>query len=155
VVQLNALGKSAWLSGHAHLFTDEEIAFVKAAIGDEAFHPSWEILSVAITVVAHDRPHFVGSSSLRAVVRPGDYGLVEPMMVLPDRQRRGIGQELWKAMVLWTKMHRYQGLRAWALDGNKIAMNFYRDAIGCREVDKGTFRIATNVQPATGFQYDF
>jgi len=149
-----AMGHAAWLSGHGHLFSPDENALVMASNTNDIFQTSWIVPPQGLTWLAVDGPKIVGAVDLRPVLREADYGLVEPMNVLPEYQRQGVGKSLWIVVAAWSKHRGEKGLRVWALNGNDKAMSFYKK-IGCRVVDEGELRLGAHAEPATGFQYEF
>jgi GNAT superfamily N-acetyltransferase len=149
--ELRVMGHAGWLSGHGHLFSAEENARVIASTTNDIFRTSWVVPPPATMYIAVDGPRIVGAIELREAV--DGYGLIEPINVSPEYQRRGIGDQLWTMAAMWSKWRGDKGLRVWALDGNDKAMNFYKK-IGCGVVGTGWLALGTHVEPATAFQYD-
>src|SRR5438045_3148816 len=87
-----SVGRAAWLSGHSHLFNSAEITQFNAVPNpDELFTFSWTVPTTGVTLIALDDDDIVGALCLRPHPSNGERGLVEPMSVLPGRQRTGIG----------------------------------------------------------------
>jgi GNAT superfamily N-acetyltransferase len=152
--RLRAIGKEAWLSGHRHLFTQDELDQVQAAQTDDIFGFDWEVPKSGITVVASVGPNLVGAATLRPYPSNGLPGLIEPMSVIPGFQRHGVGTAIWNYVVALARQRTYPGLRVFALTGNQMAVGFYTK-MGCRVVGRGELRLGEHVEPATGFQLDF
>src|SRR5712691_135830 len=93
-----AMGKAAWLSGHGHLYSEQERAVVMAATSNEIFRMSWHLPAYSDIALAVDDEagRIIGAIEYRRDLGThGEYGLVEPMNVHPDYQGRGIGKQVW------------------------------------------------------------
>jgi len=155
--EILAVGKAAWLSGHKPLLTAEEYALVLAATSNDVLHSSWltNKPKSEFTVLAVDGARIVGLGQLCTKTEANDYGLVEPMDVLPQYQGQHLGTRIWNELKTYSQQRGDKGLQVWALDDNDAAIAFYK-GMGCTAVAKGEFWIDSFPhKPATGFQVDF
>ncbi len=157
--EIMGMGKAAWLSGHAHLYSEQERAVVMAATSNAIFRVSWHLPAYSDMALAVDDEggRIIGAIEYRRDRSIHDeYGLVEPMNVDPDYQGRGIGKQMWEYIAGYAKAWGNRGMRVWALNGNQRALGFYANKVGCKIVDRGgEYWLADHVEPATGFQYEF
>jgi GNAT superfamily N-acetyltransferase len=150
------MSKAGFLSGHGHLFSEEEQALIRASTSSEIYRFTWSPLPPKpILALAVDGPRIVGAISVHRHDVPGEYSVIEPMNVLPDYQRHGVGRDLWTFMAAHCKQFGDKGFQVWALDNSTMAANFYKYKIGCSVIGKGTWWLRDHMEPATGFQYDF
>jgi GNAT superfamily N-acetyltransferase len=153
--QVQAVISAAWRSGHGHLFSAEEIAQVEAAApGVNIFTTSWTVPSSGVIFLAIDGTSIVGVANLRPFPSDGGPALVEPMHVLPGRQRQGIGEALWRYVETYSRSRGDSRLDVYALTENPMAMGFYAK-MGGRVVGTGEFRLGDHVERATHFQFKF
>jgi GNAT superfamily N-acetyltransferase len=151
--KVQALAKEAWLSGHGHLFDQQEIALIKAASDDSIFTTSWVVPKTGVTFLAFDGATMVGAATLRPF--PNEAGrpaLVEPMDVRVGHQRHGIGRALWDYLRWISRRRGDARIDVYALDGNAMAMGFYTK-MGGQVVGAAELRLGAHVEPATRFLF--
>jgi len=153
--QLMAMAKTAFLSTHGHLFSQEEQALIRESTSIANYRFSWTLPPKLLIALAANGPQIVGAISLHRHNTPGEYGVIEPMNVHPDYQRQGVGTDLWTFIASQSKRFGDRGLQVWALDRNEVAMNFYQNKIRLRVIGKGEWWLRDHMEPATGFQLDF
>ena len=152
--RIEAVIKAAWRSGHGHLFTKEEIAQVMAAGPQEnIFTVTWTVPTTGVVFLAFDGTTMIGVANLRP--NPGTRGpaLVEPMSVLPGRQRQGIGEALWRYLEAYSRNRGDTELDVYALDRNPMASAFYRK-MGGRIVGTAELRLGDHIEPANRFLFE-
>ena len=153
--ELDAMGKEAFLSGHWHLFDEEERRLLHESNSLDIFNFSWTVPPIIQIGIAVDDVRLVGAIGLHREYMPGSYSLIEPMNVHPDYQRKGLGTRLWNLAADFCEQAGDKGLKVWALDGNEMAMSFYRDKLNLSVIGKGHWWLIDHMLPATGFQLDF
>ena len=149
---LRSLVHSAWLLGHGHLFGPAELDLLKTTDIPQPFTTSWSVPDSGVIFVADADGASVGVLNLRPNPSDGSYGLVEPLMVSPTYNRRGVGTNLWNACANFSEQRGDRGLTVWALNGNPIANNFYLK-MGGRPGDTGSFKLGRHVEPATQYLF--
>ena len=113
--ELMAVAAEAFLSSHGHMLSEEEKAWIRKGTTREDYRFNWEPLPPQVLVaLAVDSQRRVGAIALHRHPRPGDYGVIEPMNIHPDYQRRGIGSRLWKFMAARSKELGDRGMQVWA-----------------------------------------
>jgi len=152
--QLRNLAWHGWLSGHRQLFSNAEIEEIQSAFPRSILEFSWLVPATGVIFVALLGPDPVGAINLRPEPGDGQHALVEPMSVVDEHQRQGIGTKLWEFAEQFSRQRGDRGMQVWAMDGNQKAMDFY-PKMGCRAVTSGWVRLLKHVEPATGFQKDF
>jgi len=142
------MAKSAFLSGHGHLFSEDEKALILATDRDNIYRFSWQPLPIArMMMLAVDGPKIVGAITVHRHPTASMYGVVEPMNVHPDYQRQGVGTQLWTAIAAQAKRLGDRGMQVWALDGNAIAVNFYSKRLRLRVVGTGEWWLGDHREP--------
>jgi ribosomal protein S18 acetylase RimI-like enzyme len=122
------------------------------AKGDAVFTISWVVPATGVTFLAFDGVTMVGALTLRPNPSDGGEALIEPMSVLPGQQRLGVGTELWRNVVVFSRRRGDSGINVYALDRNPMAMGFY-PKMGCRVVGTGTLGLGAHTEPATHFWF--
>jgi GNAT superfamily N-acetyltransferase len=153
LAQVQALAKDAWVSGHRHLFSSEEIAEVMAAHDDSIFTTSWTVPKTGMTFLAFDGATLAGAVELRPF--PNELGrpaLVEPMGVRPGHQRHGVGRALWDHLRWYSRKRGDCQIDVYALDRNPMAMSFYKK-MGGQIVGPAELRLGEHVEPASHFLF--
>jgi GNAT superfamily N-acetyltransferase len=112
--------------------------------------PSWDEGSVALFFHAYVGTQLVGVSDL--MTQRDNWRLVEPMYVLPECQRQGVGRKLWGACKDAAIRHRAKGLRVVALEQNEVATSFYSLTLGLPEVGRETLSVGSRVFPAIRYE---
>lgn len=96
MAEIQAMSMAGFLSGHGHLFSEEEQALIRSTPSNDVCGFSWSPLPpLPMLALAVHGARFVGGISLRRSFAPGESAVVEPMNVLPDYQRQGVGTRLW------------------------------------------------------------
>lgn len=151
--QVQALAKEAWLSGHRHLFDDNEIALIQTASNDSIFTTSWLVPKTGLTFLAFDDVTMVAAATLRPFPnQAGRPALVEPMDVRPSHQRQGIGRAVWDYLRWFSRRRGDSRIDVYALDGNPMAIGFY-SKIGGPVAGAAELRLAAHLEPATHFLF--
>lgn len=130
------------------IFTPAELE--RFARGDIV--PSWELGNIRYAFVAEVGNEIIGVADLTDL-RDG-WMLVEPMYVLPDHQRSGVGTRLWKQCLKGAAYRKAFGLRVWALEKNQLANNFYIKQ-GCKPRYTGQLCVGEHCEPAIGYEFPF
>jgi GNAT superfamily N-acetyltransferase len=112
--------------------------------------PSWDVGTIALFFHAYVGTQLVGVADLMTL--PDNWWLVEPMYVLPDCQRQGVGKKLWGACKDVALRHGGHGLRVVALRQNERATNFYSLTLHLPEVGVEQLSVGSRVFPAVKYE---
>jgi GNAT superfamily N-acetyltransferase len=156
-VAMNAVHWLGFMDGHAYIFSEQEFGVVNANAVGEGWDFTWRELLPGnqLTAVAVDEDGIVAALTLWRPPKRSEYSIVEPMNVLRDYRRKGIGTRLWKYVERHSQERGDRGLRVWAISRNTDAIAFYRDSLKLREAGLGEFRIGDHREPAIEFRQEF
>jgi GNAT superfamily N-acetyltransferase len=118
-----------------------------------AYATSWDEGDSAHFFNAYVGGDLVGVTDLQT--QPDNWRLVEPMYVLPECQRQGIGRKLWEACRIAARADGAKGLRVVALKQNEMANHFYAVALGLPEAGTEALTVGSMVFPAVRYEIAF
>ena len=139
--------RRAWHDAYAALFEAEEIEAIFN--GEIEMRGTWtkRRSQSAGVLVADAAGEVVGIASL-GILEPG-VGEVAALYVLPERQGKGVGVQLWEASLSVFRHRAMHHVEVWTLAA-AAARKFY-EARGCELVGEGEFAVADHVLPAVGY----
>jgi GNAT superfamily N-acetyltransferase len=119
----------------------------------DSYVASWDEGDPAHFFNAYFGVDLVGVTDLQT--QRDNWRLVEPMYVLPECQRQGIGRKLWEACRVAARADGARGLRVVALKQNEMANQFYSVALGLPQVGTETLTIGSHSFPAVRYEIAF
>lgn len=131
---------------YERIFSREEME--RFARGD--IIPSWELGNLRYAFVAELDGEIIGVADLTDL--DDGWMLVEPLYVLPGKQRAGVGRMLWQRCVDAGRFRKAPGLRVWVLERNEIGNAFFRKQ-GCKPVSKGELVLGEHREAAVGYEF--
>ncbi|HVS07239.1 MAG TPA: GNAT family N-acetyltransferase [Candidatus Dormibacteraeota bacterium] len=138
----------AQIQAYKHIYSAEELK----RFAEGKIEPSWELGNLRYAFVAELDGQIVGLADLTDL--DDGWMLVEPIYVLPGRQRSGTGTLLWNRCKDAARYRNASGLRVWALRRNEIANCFYRKQ-GCQPKYEGELVIDQHHEAAIGYEFAF
>jgi GNAT superfamily N-acetyltransferase len=147
-----SVNRLSWQEAYKHIFTEDEIA--QLFKGDIKQQGTWlgkreQRLSPFVAEENQTVIGFIGMASLLNDTAAE----ITSFYILPEKQGKGLGKQLWQAAVDTLREEGYTGAWVWVLEKAE-ARKFY-EGRGCVEKARGIYSIGEHDEETIGYFLDF
>jgi ribosomal protein S18 acetylase RimI-like enzyme len=147
-----SVNRVSWKDAYKHIFSEDEIS--RFFNGELEQKGSWlgkreERLSPLVAVDNENVIGFIGMASLLNDTAAE----ITTFYILPEKQGKGIGKQLWQAAIDKLREDGYTGAWVWVLEKAE-ARKFY-EGRGCVEKARGVYSIGEHDEETIGYFLEF